>query len=240
LHLGRWKDLELCNVVPSAASGEDGGILARGRPGLAGKGWESGVGSPRVPFRWLEGSKEVPAVVLGGALHPWPLLPWFRRGDRLWSWFGGRGRCRGVAGRLRCAQRWGRELSGGIAMAEWTEENNEHPTASRRRRARRGKRRWLRRALVFIVHRARRGTRSREAAAGVCRAVARGARMRAWTRPMARGAGGGSTMQRGPQRREPRRSYTGRRRRRHVDGGPGAHACAATRRAQLAGGLCPF
>jgi hypothetical protein len=119
------------------------------------------------------------AAVLGGALHPWPPLPWFRRGDRLWSWSGGRGRCREVAGRQRCAQGWGRELGGGIAMAEWTEENNEYPTASRRRRARRGKQSWLPRALVFIVRRARQGARSREAAAGVCHAAARGARMRA-------------------------------------------------------------
>jgi hypothetical protein len=106
---------------------------ARGRPFFAGKGWGSDPCSPRVPFRWLEGSEEVPVVVLGGALHPWPPLPRFQRGDHLWSWSGGRGRCRGVTGRQMCAQGWGWELRGGIAMAEWTEENNEYPTVSRRR-----------------------------------------------------------------------------------------------------------
>jgi hypothetical protein len=75
---------------------------------LAGKGWGSDPCSPRVPFRQLEGSEEVSAVVLGGALHPWPPLPRFLRGDHLRSWSGGRGRCRGVAGRQRCAQEWGR------------------------------------------------------------------------------------------------------------------------------------
>jgi hypothetical protein len=59
----------------------------------------------------------VPAAVLGGALHPWPPLPRFRRGDRLRSWSGGRGRCRGVTGRQRCAQEWGRGTSGGAARA---------------------------------------------------------------------------------------------------------------------------
>jgi hypothetical protein len=84
---------------------------------LAGKGWGNDPCSPRVPFRQLEGSEEVPAAVLGGALHPWPPLPRFLRGDRLRSWSGGRGRCRGVAGRQRCAQEWGRGAHGGAARA---------------------------------------------------------------------------------------------------------------------------
>jgi hypothetical protein len=96
---------------------EDGRNPARRRPNLAGKGRGSDPCSPRVPFRRLEGSEEVPAAVLGGALHPWPPVPRFLRGDRLWSWSGGRGRCRGVVGRQRCAQEWGRGARGGAAQA---------------------------------------------------------------------------------------------------------------------------
>jgi hypothetical protein len=84
---------------------------------LAGKGWGSDPCSPRVPFRWLEGSEEVPTAVLNGALHPWPPLPRFRQGDRLRSWSGGWGRCRGVAGRQRYAQEWGMGRPSGTGTA---------------------------------------------------------------------------------------------------------------------------
>jgi hypothetical protein len=54
-------------VVPGATSCGDGRIPARRRPGLARKGWVSGVGSLRVPFKAVRRSEDAPAIQNGGA-----------------------------------------------------------------------------------------------------------------------------------------------------------------------------
>jgi hypothetical protein len=61
-----------CNWVPDAMAGRGSSIPVRGRIGSAGKGWRSGVGSPRVPFRGLLAAEEQPAAVLGDAGGLWP------------------------------------------------------------------------------------------------------------------------------------------------------------------------
>jgi hypothetical protein len=61
-----------CNWVPGAMAGGGSSILARGRLGSAAKGWGSGVGSPRVPFRGFLAAEEQPAAVLGDAGGLWP------------------------------------------------------------------------------------------------------------------------------------------------------------------------
>jgi hypothetical protein len=66
-------------VVPDATSGGDGRIPARRRPGLAGKGWGSGVGSSRVRFEAVRRSEDAPAMAGGGgaAVHlPRPQYRW--------------------------------------------------------------------------------------------------------------------------------------------------------------------
>jgi hypothetical protein len=57
-------------------AGGQSSIPTRGGLGLAGKVRGSDVGSPRVPFRGLEGSEKVPLVKFGGPvdLRPWELL----------------------------------------------------------------------------------------------------------------------------------------------------------------------
>jgi hypothetical protein len=63
-------------VIPSATSGGDGWIPARRRPGLAEKGWGSGVGSPRVRFEAVRVTEDAPAMENDGAmdLRPQELL----------------------------------------------------------------------------------------------------------------------------------------------------------------------
>jgi hypothetical protein len=53
-------------------AGGGSSIPARGRLSSAGKGWGSGVGSPRVPFRGLLAAEEQPAAVLDDAGGRWP------------------------------------------------------------------------------------------------------------------------------------------------------------------------
>jgi hypothetical protein len=92
-----------------AASGGDGWNPAKERPGLAGKEARGDVGSPRVPFRALEGTEEVLAVVHGGVvvvrLQEFRLR---RKGCRERR-AEGPGRCGGVLARLwfpSTARRW--------------------------------------------------------------------------------------------------------------------------------------
>jgi hypothetical protein len=92
-----------------AGSGGDGRNPARGSLGLARKESMGDVGSPRVPFRGLEGPEEVLAVVHSGVVY--------LRSQEFRLWRTGRrerqaegpGRCGGVLARLRfpsMARRW--------------------------------------------------------------------------------------------------------------------------------------
>jgi hypothetical protein len=89
-------------VVPGATSSGDGRIPARRRPGLDGKGWWSGVGSPRVPFEAVRRSEDAPAMENGGAADLRPPQPLLQHACSQWRWAGGRGGWSGVMGRLRC------------------------------------------------------------------------------------------------------------------------------------------
>jgi hypothetical protein len=64
-----------------AANDGDRRNPARGRPGLAGKGWVSGVGSPRVPFEAVRRSEDAPAIE-NGAADLRSSQPLFRCADR--------------------------------------------------------------------------------------------------------------------------------------------------------------
>jgi hypothetical protein len=61
-------------------AGGGSSIPTRGRLGSTGKGRGSGVGSPRVPFRGLDGAEGVPAMVLRGIARCQPRERLFRRG----------------------------------------------------------------------------------------------------------------------------------------------------------------
>jgi hypothetical protein len=91
-------DLAMSPLV--AASDGDRRNPARGRPGLAGKGRVSGVGSPRVPFEAVRRSEDAPAMENSGAVDLRPPQPLFRCTDReCWASCGsgafreGQGRC---------------------------------------------------------------------------------------------------------------------------------------------------
>jgi hypothetical protein len=91
------------------ANGGDGRNPARERPGLAGKDATGDVGSPRVPFRALEGPEEVLAVVHGGVVVVRPQEFRLRRTGCRERRAEGPGRCGGVLARLwfpSTARRW--------------------------------------------------------------------------------------------------------------------------------------
>jgi hypothetical protein len=66
---------------PNRERDEDGQIPARGRPGLAGKRWESGVGSSRVRFEAVRWSEDAPAMANGGEVAGGPPLLQLLAGD---------------------------------------------------------------------------------------------------------------------------------------------------------------
>jgi hypothetical protein len=82
-------DLAMSPLV--AASDGDRRNPARGRPGLAGKGRVSGVGSPRVPFEAVRRSEDAPAMENSGAVDLRPPQPLLRRECLQWRRAGGWG-----------------------------------------------------------------------------------------------------------------------------------------------------
>jgi hypothetical protein len=102
-----------------AGSGGDGRIPTRGRPGWAGKGTESGLGSSRVPFRGFVAAEERPVVVLSDGMEPRPPLLRLRRGGCWGSATGGRASFSRATGRCRKAQAWS-EGDGGDQKEELT------------------------------------------------------------------------------------------------------------------------
>jgi hypothetical protein len=68
-------------VVQTADRDEDGRNPARGRPGLAGKRWENGIGSPRVRFEAVQRSEDAPAMVSGSEVAGGPSLLQLPAGD---------------------------------------------------------------------------------------------------------------------------------------------------------------
>jgi hypothetical protein len=103
-------------------AGGGSSIPARGRLGSAGKGWGSGVGTPRVPFRGSMAAEEQPTMVLCGVARCKPREHLFRRGggtdvaEGSWVSFGGdQGRYRAAwVGVESCT---GRSSAVAVAMA---------------------------------------------------------------------------------------------------------------------------
>jgi hypothetical protein len=89
-----------------AGSSGDGRNPTRGRPGWAGKGRGSGLGSSRDPFRGFVAAEEQSVVVLSDGVEPRPPLLRLWRGGGWGSATGGHASFSRVAGRCRKAQAW--------------------------------------------------------------------------------------------------------------------------------------
>ena len=101
-----------------ADSGGEGRNSGEPSPDLAGNVAGGDVGSPRVPFRGLDGSEKVPERWFGGAVDLRPPLLLFRRTGRRRRRSEGPGRCLGCMWWWRKAQtgrRWLRRRSSAVA-----------------------------------------------------------------------------------------------------------------------------